>query len=76
MVASFILPTTPMVTDEENLQVELIKLYSTGLDYHELLILKQILADFFARKAINEVDIIWDDQNLSDDVMAAWLHEE
>jgi len=46
------------------------------LDYDELLSQKQILADFFADKAINEADKIWDEQNLSDQVMESWLHEE
>lgn len=41
----------------------------------ELLGLKQILADFFVRKAVSEVDQIWDQQNLSDEVMDSWLDE-
>lgn len=75
-VAPFVLPKTKGATNQENLQQELIKLYATGLDYQELVSLKQILADFFARKAIHEADKIWDEQNLSDQVMETWLHEE
>lgn len=74
-VARFVLPKTNTVAEEENLQLELIKLYSTDLDYQELLSIKQILADFFANKAIKEADKIWDEQNLSDQVMESWLHE-
>ncbi len=58
-----------------NLQLEIIKLYSTDLDAQELLDLKQVLADFFARKAIKEADKIWDEQNLSDQTMESWLNE-
>lgn len=72
-VAPFILPKTNTVTNEQTLQLDLIKLYSTNMDYHELLSLKQILADFFACKAINEVDKIWDEQNLSNQVMELCL---
>lgn len=74
-LAPFVLPATNKATEIENLQQEIIKLYSTDLDYQELLGLKQILADFFAQKAINEADKIWDEQNLSDETMETWLNE-
>lgn len=74
-VAPFVLPKTGTATDRESLQQELLKLYATGLDDQELVSLKQILADFFARKAIAEADRIWDEQNLSDQMMESWLHE-
>ncbi len=56
-----------------NLQLEIIKLYSTSLERQELLELKQALADFFARKAIKEADKIWEEQNLSNQAMETWL---
>lgn len=74
-IAPFVLPATDKTTEKASLQREIIKLYSTDLDYQELLGLKQILADFFARKAINEADKIWDEQNLSDETMETWLNE-
>ena len=39
-----------------NVQMELIKLYSTNLNDNELLELKNILVQHFSRKAINEAD--------------------
>lgn len=57
------------------LQLEIIKLYSTEMEQQELLELKQVLAEFFARKAIDEADQIWDEQNLSDQAMESWLNE-
>lgn len=74
-VAPFVLPQTSAATNKESLQQELLKLYATGLDDQELVSLKQILADFFARKAIAEADRLWDEQNLSDQTMELWLHE-
>ncbi|MEZ4658631.1 MAG: hypothetical protein R2911_13755 [Caldilineaceae bacterium] len=61
--APFIWPETANLTEKETLQQEIIKLYSTDLEYQELLGLKQILADFFAHKAIDEADKIWDEEN-------------
>lgn len=58
-----------------NLQLEIIKLYTTNLNRQELLEVKQILSNFFAQKAIKEADKIWDEQNLSDQEMDTWLNE-
>jgi hypothetical protein len=59
-----------------NLQLEIVKLYSTEMERQELLELKQVLANFFAQKAIKEADKIWDEQNLTDDDMESWLNEQ
>lgn len=74
-VAPFILPETDQITNEEDLQLELIKLYATDLEYQELVDVKQMLATFFARKATNKADQIWDEQHLSDQTMEEWLNE-
>ena len=58
-----------------DLQLEIVKLYSTDLERQDLLELKQTLANFFARKAIKEADKVWDEQNLTDDDMETWLNE-
>lgn len=59
-----------------NLQLEIIKLYATDLERQDLLDLKQQLAMFFAQKAINGVDKVWDDKKLTNADMDAWLNEE
>ena len=59
-----------------NLQLEIVKLYSTEMERQELLELKQVLANFFAQKAIKEADEIWDEQNLTDADMESWLNEQ
>ena len=58
-----------------NLQLEIIKLYSTGMKRQELFELKGVLANFFARKAIKEADDIWDEQKLTNVDMDSWLNE-
>jgi len=58
-----------------NLQLELIKLYSTELESNELVELKQVLARFFAQKAIKEADQIWEDRNLTNHDLDSWLNE-
>jgi hypothetical protein len=68
-------PESNITTAKENIQLEIIKLYSTQLEYQELLDLKQILANFFAHKAIKEADKIWDEHQLSVQTMESWLDE-
>ena len=58
-----------------NVQMELIKLYSTDLEYNDLMEIKKILANHFAQKAINEADNIWNQKKMSADTMEDWLNE-
>ncbi len=57
-----------------NLQLELLKLYSTNLNQEELLDLKRILARYFAKRAIKEADKIWKNKGFSDNTMNEWLN--
>lgn len=57
-----------------NVQMELLKLFSTNLSDNELSELKDLLSKHFAEKAIAKADIIWREKNLSDDVMERWLN--
>jgi hypothetical protein len=57
------------------LQLELLKLYSTDMTTEELLELKQELARFFARKAVASADRLWDEKGMSAETMDAWLGE-
>lgn len=56
-----------------NLQMELLKLYSTNVQENDLMEIKKIMGSYFAQKAIKEADACWDKENLSDDVMDQWL---
>ena len=50
-----------------NLQQELLKLYSSGIEDADLLHIKKYLAKYFADKAIQEADKIWDEKNYSEE---------
>ena len=58
-----------------NLQIELLKLYSTDLPEPELIELKILLANYFAQKAIQGADRIWEEKQLSSHDMETWLNE-
>ena len=49
-----------------NIQLELLKLYSTNIQEDDLHEIKNYLAQYFAQKAIKEADIIWDAKALDD----------
>ncbi|HEX3043907.1 MAG TPA: AbrB/MazE/SpoVT family DNA-binding domain-containing protein [Bacillota bacterium] len=57
-----------------NLQMEILKLYSTNLNGNELQELKTLLAGYFAKKAMEEADNIWEQQDLSNEEMDQWLN--
>ncbi|WP_020538385.1 hypothetical protein [Lewinella cohaerens] len=56
-----------------NLQLELMKLFSLDLSEEELNDVRQILSNYFAKKASNEMDRLWDENNWSDETMDNWL---
>ena len=58
-----------------NLQLELLKLYSTNLDQKDLVEIKRLLANYFAQRAIKEADKIWEEKGLSNEDMDKWLNE-
>lgn len=58
-----------------NLQMEILELYSTELTEDDLKELKTMLAKFYARRAIQEADRIWDEKHLTNEDMERWLNE-
>ncbi len=56
-----------------NLQLELLKLYSTNLNQKDLLEIKRLLANYFAQRAIKGADKIWEEKGLSNEDMKKWL---
>ncbi len=58
-----------------NVQLELLKLYSTDISDSELEEVKQKLADFFAKKATDEADKLWDEKNMDNNLMTKWLDD-
>lgn len=59
-----------------NLQLELLKLYSFDISEEQLLEIKRMLANYFAEKAADEMDRLWDEQGWSDEKMDEWLRGE
>lgn len=59
-----------------NVQVELLKLYSTNLNDDDIKDLKNKLAEFYASKAIGAADKVWEEKNLSNEEMDKWLNKK
>jgi hypothetical protein len=59
-----------------NIQVELLKLFSTNLTDKDIVELKDLLSGFYADKAIAKADNIWDEMKLSDQDMDKWLNKK
>ncbi len=62
-----------MLNTLSNIQIELLKLYSTDISESELLELKEQLSTFFANRAIKEANNIWEKNSLSNETMDEWL---
>ena len=48
-----------------NLQLELLKLFSTNLSEEELLEVKEVLAIHFAKKSMDQADKVWDEKGFT-----------
>ncbi len=59
-----------------NLQLELLKIYSTQLDEKELEEVERVLAEHFAKKTIEAADRIFEERGYSEAVMDQWLEEK
>ena len=58
-----------------NLQLELLKLYSTNVPEQDLVEIKRYLAKFFMKRAIAEADKTWDEKGYTNVLMQEWLDE-
>jgi hypothetical protein len=67
---------TTMAAPLSNVQLELLKLFSTNVNTEELIELKTVLANFYAEKAILKSNQIWDEKEFSDELMDNWLNKE
>ena len=56
-----------------NVQMELLKLFATGLSEQDLKELKSVLADFYAKKSILLANEVWDEKGLTNEDMDKWL---
>ena len=58
-----------------NLQQELLKVFSYDLGEKQLLEIKELLSNYFAEKATNEMDKLWEKNKWNDQTMEDWSNE-
>ncbi len=58
-----------------NLQLELLKLFSYELQDNQLIEIRDLLSNYFANKASDEMDKLWEENNWSDKTMEDWSNE-
>ncbi|RKZ40721.1 MAG: hypothetical protein DRQ49_07395 [Gammaproteobacteria bacterium] len=58
-----------------NLQLELLKLYANNISALQLFEIKLMLGNYFAQKASDAMDDIWESQNLTEQTMIEWTNE-
>ena len=58
-----------------NMQKELLKLYSTEIPEAQLQEIKYLLGNYFADKASDEMDRLWDENSWNDQTMNQWANE-
>lgn len=63
--------TKPM----SNLQAELLKLYANNLSDEQLFEIKVMLGNYFAQKATEAMDEVWEAQGLTEQDMTNWTNE-
>ena len=62
-------------TTISNLQVELLQMFKYNLPEGQLLELKKILCDYFAKMASDEADKLWESNRWTDATMDSWASE-
>jgi hypothetical protein len=58
-----------------NLQLELVKLFSYKVADSQLIEIKLLLGNYFAEKASEEMDKLWDENNWTEETMREWSNE-
>ena len=68
--------TTTLAKPLTNLQFELLKFFQYEVKDEELLEIKRLLSDYFAKKAMNDMDNLWKEKGWSNETMDTWLNDE
>ena len=58
-----------------NLQLELLKVFSYQLNNQQLSDIKNLLTNYFAQQATQEMDKLWEENNWDNDTMVDWANE-
>ena len=59
-----------------NMQVELLKLYATGISDENLAEIKEVIAKFLFEKAQDKADKIWEEKKYNQDTLNKWLNKD
>lgn len=59
-----------------NIQVELLKIYSTGIPDEQLLELKDMIANYLFEKSVNRADKLWEEKGYNQETITHWLNED
>ncbi len=59
-----------------NVQIELLKIYSTNISESDLKELKDLIAKFYANKAVESANKAWNEKKLTNETMDNWLDED
>ena len=68
--------TTTLAKPLTNLQFELLKFFQYEVKDEELLEIKRLLSDYFAKKAMDDMDNLWKEKRWSNETMDTWLNDE
>lgn len=58
-----------------NLQLEILQLFRYELDEKQLLEIRDLLARYFADRATEEMDRLWEERGWTEDTMEEWSEE-
>lgn len=58
-----------------NLQLKLVKMFQYKVADNQLIDIKNILSKYFAEKATEEMDRLWEENNWTNETMEEWSNE-
>jgi hypothetical protein len=61
--------------DLTNIQLELLKLFSTNISDEETADIKRLIVQYYKAKLDREMDILWEERGYTDDTATQWLEE-
>ena len=59
-----------------NLQLELLRMYKTGVSDVQLLEIKKIISRYLLDKAMDEADKVWEQKKFDSITIQKWLNED
>ena len=65
----------PVINKISNLQLELLKLYSSDIPEEDLISIKGMLASYFLEKAQNEIKSYCIENKITPEVLNSWAYE-